>query len=84
MLLLYGVVTAQQTDDYRYYKLYEPIVSDEKLEEEAADTVVITNSTELWYRSLFDKSSVVVCNRYGVGYYDRRLIFNGITIPRRT
>ena len=82
MLLLYGVVTAQQTDDYRYYKLYEPIVSDEKLEEQAADTVVITNSTELWYRSLFDKSSVVVCNRYGVGYYDRRLIFNGITIPK--
>ena len=79
LLLCYGVA-AQQVDDYRYYKLFEQVESDEKLVTEPADTIAIPAVKALWYRSLFDKSSVVVSYRYGVGYYDRRLFFEGISL----
>ena len=80
MLLLCYRVAAQQVDDYRYYKLFEQVESDEKLVLEEPDTIAIPAVKALWYRSLFDKSSVVVSYRYGVGYYDRRLFFEGISL----
>lgn len=81
LLLLYTGVTAQQIDDYRYFKLFEPEDVDIPLIE---DEEVITSPQPnlLWYRSLFDNAPIVINNRHGVGYYERKELLNGIALPK--
>lgn len=80
LLLLHIGVTAQQIENYRYYKLYEsidcdiPLVEDELPEE--------LQSHRLWYRSIFDSSPIVTANHHGIGYYDRKTVISGISIPK--
>ena len=83
LLLLYIGATAQQSDDYRYYKLYEDEHTDIPLiDDQQSQTVVEFNPNLLWYRSIFNTSSAVINNRHGIGYYDRRTAIGGLFIPK--
>ena len=85
LLLLYTGVTAQQSNDYRYYKLYEPIDIDIPLidpNEPEPEMVMEIVPNRLWYRSIFDSSSNVINNRHGINYYDRETVIGGIFIPK--
>lgn len=81
LLLLCAGVTAQQSNDYRYYKLYEPIETDIPLIDEQ-ELEPELKPVRIWYRSVFDSSSNVINNRHGLSYYDRKTVIGGISIPK--
>ena len=81
LLLLYTGVTAQQSHDYRYYKVYEAIDVDIPLIDDQ-EPVAELEPNRLWYRSIFDSSPIVINNRHGIGYYDRETVIGGIFIPK--
>lgn len=83
MLLPFIGATAQQVDNYRYYKLYEDIESNIELIDDSTEsnTVSLPLPKMLSYQSLFLSPSAVANDHRGINYYDRKVLFNGVSIP---
>ena len=85
-MLAIGSTVAQNReiiDNYRYYKLFEPIEPDEQLAPQPSDTIVVFKST-LSVEGLLRSMQSVASDYRATPYYGRKNILYGVEIPHIT
>ena len=82
LLLLTSIASAQEVEQYRYFKLYEDENPEKALLQEEEQSAQTLWQHAPYHRTLFDQNSVVLNHYRGVGYYERSDYFGAIRLPK--
>ena len=82
LLLLTSIASAQEVEQYRYFKLYEDENPEKALLQEEEQSTQTLWQHSPYHRTLFDQNSVVLNHYRGVGYYERSDYFGAIRLPK--
>ena len=68
LLLLTSIASAQEVEQYRYFKLYEDENPERALLQEEEQNIQTLWQHNYYHKSLFDQSTIVTNHYRGVGY----------------
>lgn len=82
LLLLTSIASAQEVEQYRYFKLYEDENPEKALQQEEEQGAQAIWQHSPYRKTLFDQNTVVLNHYRGVGYYERSDYFGAIRLPK--